>query len=64
MYFKIFVFIYVFIWLHWALVAAGGIQFPDKGSNLGPLYWEGRVLAHWTTREVPMYFLILITYIS
>ena len=27
------------------LVAACGIQFPDLGSNLGPLHWEHRVLA-------------------
>ena len=27
------------------LVAACGIQFPDQGSNLGPLHWEHRVLA-------------------
>lgn len=33
------------------LVAAGGIQFPDQGSNLGPLLWEHGVLA---TREVPV----------
>ena len=27
------------------LVVACGIQFPAQGSNPGPLYWEGRVLA-------------------
>ena len=35
---------YLFIWLHWVLVAAGGIQLPDKGWNLGPLHWERGVL--------------------
>ena len=27
------------------LVAACGIQFPDQGTNPGPLHWESRVLA-------------------
>lgn len=27
------------------LVAVCGIEFPDQGSNLGPLHWEHRVLA-------------------
>ena len=27
------------------LVAACGIQFPDQESNLGPLYWQHRILA-------------------
>ena len=38
---------YLFIWLHWALVAACkllveacGIWFPGQGLNLGPLHWE------------------------
>ena len=31
--------------------AACGIQFPDQGSNLGPLHWE-QSLNHWTTRKV------------
>ena len=35
-----------FIWLHLVLVAACRIQFPDLGSNLVPLFWECRVLAH------------------
>ena len=42
----------LFIWVCWVLVAACelldvacGIQFPDKGSNPGPLYQEYRVLA-------------------
>ena len=30
---------------HELLVAACGIQFPDQGSNLGPLHWERWVLA-------------------
>ena len=36
---------YVFIWLHCLLVAACGIKFLDQGLNLGPLCWEGKVLA-------------------
>ena len=36
-------FIYLFR-LHQLLVVACGIQFPNQGSNLGPLYWEWRVL--------------------
>ena len=43
----------LFIWLHRILgaargifsVVARGIQFPNQGSNLGPLCWEHRVLA-------------------
>ena len=35
----------IFIWLHWALVAAWGIQFPDQGPNPGPLHWKCGVLA-------------------
>ena len=42
----------LFIWVCWVLAAAGellnvacGIQFPDQGSNPGPLHWECRVLA-------------------
>ena len=35
----------LFIQLLWVLVVACGIQFPDQGSNLGPLYWECGVLA-------------------
>ena len=46
------------------LVSASGIEFPDQGSNPGPLHWEQGVLAtgppalgarslsHWTTRDV------------
>ena len=33
-------YLYLFIWLHWVLVAACGIYFPDQGSNLGPLHWK------------------------
>ena len=29
--------IYLFIWVHQILVAAGGIWFPDQRSNPGPL---------------------------
>ena len=42
---------YYFIWLHRVLVAVFGlllgpcgIEFPDQGSNPGPLHWECAVL--------------------
>ena len=35
----------LFIWLCQLLVVACRIQFPDWGSNLGPLHWEYGVLA-------------------
>ena len=38
---------YLFIWL--CQVAACGIQFPDQGSNPGPLPWEHRALATGST---------------
>ena len=34
------------------LVMTCGIQFPDWGSNLGPLHGGAWILSHWTTREV------------
>ena len=34
---------YLFIWLHWILVVAHGILFPDQGLNPGSLLWECRV---------------------
>ena len=51
-YFSFFLFKNLF-WLHQLLVAtyellvarSCGIQFPDQGSNLGPLHWECGVLA-------------------
>ena len=50
----------------WVLAAAGellnvacGVQFPDQGSNPGPLYWEHRVLATGSPgRSVVAAFLI------
>ena len=41
----------LFVWLHWVLAVACGIQFPDQGMNSGPLHQE-HSLNHWTTREV------------
>ena len=42
------------LWCVGSIVAACGIQFPDQGSNPGPLHWECEVLAagpsgksHW-----------------
>ena len=35
------------------LIAACGIQFPDKGLNLGPLALGAGRLSQWTTREAP-----------
>ena len=42
--FFIFIFKYLFIWLHWVF-AAYRISFPNQGSNLGPLHSEHGVLA-------------------
>ena len=44
-------------WLEEPLVAAGGIQFSNQESNLGPLSSTSPTLgaqspSHWTTREV------------
>ena len=41
----------VLFWLHWILDAARGIQFPDQGSNPGPLNWEHGVLATGPLRK-------------
>ena len=43
---------YLFIWLHWILVAARGIQCL----GLGPLHWKGRVL---TTGPLGKYLIFL-----
>ena len=51
-----FFFIYFFIWLPQVLFAACGIQFPDQGLNLGPLYWEHRVLATGPSGKSSIYF--------
>ena len=37
-----------------SLLAAYGIYLPDQGLNLDPLYWELRVLATGTAREIPL----------
>ena len=42
------IYIYLFVWLHCIFVAACKIQFPDQGSNLGPLHWECGVLVFAT----------------
>ena len=49
--------IHLFIWLHWVLLAACGIYFPDQGSNPGPLHWECRVLANTPPRRSPSFLL-------
>ena len=36
---------YLIIWLCWVLRVACAINFPDQGSNPGPLHWEHGVLA-------------------
>ena len=56
--FLIFLFIYLFIWLHQVLVAACG--FPDQGSNPGPLHWECRVFATGPPGKSATEFLILV----
>ena len=44
-FFLILIFLLCFIWLHWVLVTACGIQFPDQKSSLGPFHWRHGVLA-------------------
>ena len=39
-FFFFFFLIYIFIWLHWVLVAVCGTKFPDQGWNPGPLHWK------------------------
>ena len=46
-------FIFHFIWLHWVLVVAYEIWFPEKGLNLGSLIWQHWNFSPWTTREIP-----------
>ena len=55
--------IYLFIWLHWVFVAACRvfiaacrIQFPDQGSNPGPLHWERGVLTTGPPGKSPFYY--------
>ena len=48
-----FVFIWLFIWLHWVLVAACEISVPWPGVESGPLALGARSLSHWISREVP-----------
>ena len=43
---------FIFIWLHWVLVEAHGILFPDQELNSGPLPWE-HSLSCQSTRGVP-----------
>ena len=50
-FFKLFYF-YLSTWLCWVLVAAGGIQFPDQGSNPGPPALGAQGPSHWTTRDI------------
>jgi len=42
-------------------VVACGMQCPDQRLNPGPVHWECRFFAHWTTREIPS---VLHSYIS
>ena len=44
--------IYLFIWLHWILVATYGILSPDQKSNPGPPALGVLSLSLWTTREI------------
>ena len=55
---------YFFIWLsrvlvaaYRLLVAACGIQFPDKASNLGPLHWQHEASAPGPPGKSPSLFL-------
>ena len=70
-------FIYLF-WLPWVLVAARGIfvvvrrqlvaecriQFPDQGSNPGPLHWEHGVLTTGPPGKAPFFILLISTHMS
>ena len=38
-------------------VVVCGIQFPDQGLNPGPPALGAQSFSHWTTREVPTFFL-------
>ena len=49
---------YVFIRLHWVLVAARGIYLPDQGSNLAPLDWEYRVIATGPPGKSQLWFFL------
>ena len=44
--------LYLFIWLHQALVVACGIKFSDRESNLGPLRWKLGSLVTVTSRDI------------
>ena len=47
-----------------SLIVVCGIQFPDQGSNRGPLHWE-HSLSHWTTKEnnfLFSLFMVLLTH--
>ena len=38
--FIFFLYLFSFMWLYQAFVAALGFWFPDQGSNPSPLHWE------------------------
>ena len=42
---NIYLFLILFIWLHWVFVIPFRIWFPEQGSNLSLLHWELEVLA-------------------
>ena len=50
---------YLYICLHRVLVVACGIQFPNKGSNPGPLGLRDESLSHWTTWGVPQFYIFI-----
>ena len=44
----------IFIWLHWVLVAACRVLFPDQEQNLDPLHWEPGVLVTGSPGKFPV----------
>ena len=61
------IFIYLFIWLHWVLVAACNLQcsmrdlVPWPGIEPRPPALGAQSLCHWTTREVPRQLFLKMT---
>ena len=44
---------FLFIWLHWVLIATCGILVPWPGIEPRSPAWEAMNLSHWAAREVP-----------
>ena len=55
-------FFFFSFWLHWVLVAACGIYFPDQESNPSPLHWKLTVLACGPPGKSLYIFLFFLTW--